>query len=198
MKQPLEKSYLIEVLVIEIRQTRLWYYIVPFIAPNTRACWWFQLIAFSLKYSAILVRRQANMLLFFYFRHQCYHRLLELPLHQAVSTSCPVRVQLQVNCIHQLLLQDQWHPWHLLLQRDLVSHHNYSKFQLTCRSPLFGTSAQPFLEPLVLLVWILGTLGFPWITTFHWMVTHLCINPDHCWLRVYSHWANAKANFWLI
>ena len=34
------------------------------------------------------------------------------------------------------------------------------------RSPLSGSSAQPFLEPLVLLFWILGTFGFPWIAAF--------------------------------
>ena len=50
------------------------------------------------------------------------------------------------------------------------------------RSPLSGTSVQPFLETLVLLFWILGTLGFPHITTFRWMVTHPCSDPDCVWL----------------
>ena len=52
------------------------------------------------------------------------------------------------------------------------------KFQLFCgnrHSP--ETSAQTFLEPLVLLFLILGTLGFPWIVTFHWMVSLLCTSP---------------------
>ena len=46
-------------------------------------------------------------------------------------------------------------------------------------STLSGTSAQPFLEPLVILLWILGTYGFPWIVILHWVVSHLSTNPDH-------------------
>ena len=42
--------------------------------------------------------------------------------------------------------------------------------------PLSGTSAQQFFEPLVLLLWIWGTLDFPCI------VTYLCTDPDHGFL----------------
>ena len=37
-------------------------------------------------------------------------------------------------------------------------------------SLLFGTSAQPLVEQLLLLFWILVHLVFPWIPTFHWKV----------------------------
>ena len=41
-------------------------------------------------------------------------------------------------------------------------------------SPLPGITTQPFAEPMI---WIMVILGLPWI--FCWTVTHLCTNPDH-------------------
>ena len=54
------------------------------------------------------------------------------------------------------------------------------------------------LEPQVLQFWILATLGFLWITTFHWTVTHLSItHPDHGYLTsVRTSRATASSPFW--
>lgn len=56
-------------------------------------------------------------------------------------------------------------------------------------SPYLGAE---FLKPLVLLFWILGTIGFPLMTTFHWMFTHLCSNPDYSCLTLVIRWEVVK------
>ena len=44
------------------------------------------------------------------------------------------------------------------------------------------------MEPLKLLFWILDTLGFPRIATFHCIVTHLCTDSGHACLTSWLDW----------
>ena len=62
--------------------------------------------------------------------------------------------------------------FHCSYQRKLFQENDFLGVATITVSYL-GPSAQPFLEPLVLLFWILGTLSFPWNATFHWMVTYV-------------------------